>query len=130
MSSDEVSKAQQAAPTEVTIFDKIASGDIPANVVYQDDLCMAFRDVNPQAPVHVVVIPKDRKGLTGISASDAAAANKELLGHLLYVAGKVGKEECPKGFRLVINDGPQGCQSVYHLHIHVVGGRQMGWPPG
>jgi len=96
--------------------------------VYEDDEALAFRDVNPVAPVHILVIPKHRDGLTAISK--ARADQKALLGHLMYVASKVGKKECPDGFRIVINDGVDGSQLVHHLHLHVVGGRQMGWPPG
>lgn len=136
--SDEVKAAQEAAAAyetsdkdgagPATIFDRILSGDIPCNKVHEDEACLAFRDVNPQAPVHILVIPKDRDGLTKLS--NAREDQKEKLGHLLFVAQMIGKEECPDGFRLVINDGRQGSQAVYHLHIHILGGRQMGWPPG
>lgn len=85
-------------------------------------------DINPQAPVHIIVIPKHRDGLTKLS--NARENQKDVLGHLLYVAQNVGKKECPDGFRIVINDGEHGAQSVYHLHLHVMGGRQMKWPPG
>lgn len=130
----EVAKAIAAANTasvsgdggSPTIFDKILAGDIPCNKVYEDDVVLAFRDVNPVAPVHILVIPKHK--LTKLSK--AVGSQKDMLGHLLFVAGQVGKQECPDGFRLVINDGRDGAQSVYHLHIHVMGGRQMGWPPG
>jgi len=84
--------------------------------------------VTPQAPVHFLVIPKKRDGLTQLSK--ARDDQKELLGHLIFVAQQLGQKECPDGFRLVINDGKEGAQSVYHLHIHVMGGRQMQWPPG
>ena len=135
-SNDEVVKAIEAAANAAisadteptTIFDKIVSGAIPCNKVYEDDIALAFRDVNPQAPVHILVIPKQRHGLTMLSK--AVGSQKDVLGHLLFVAGQVGKSECPNGFRLVVNDGPDGAQSVYHLHIHVMGGRQMQWPPG
>ncbi|CAE8595890.1 unnamed protein product, partial [Polarella glacialis] len=108
--------------------DKIIKKEIPASVVYEDDRSLAFRDVGPQAPVHILVIPKDRDGLTQLS--NARDDQEALLGHLLLVASRVGKAECPEGFRLVINDGKHGSQSVYHLHIHLIGGRQMNWPPG
>ncbi|EEC16207.1 histidine triad (hit) protein, putative [Ixodes scapularis] len=89
--------------------------------------CVAFNDINPQAPVHFLVIPK--KAISQLST--AAEADKPLLGHLMYVAQKVAKEVgLKKGFRVVVNDGPDGCQSVYHVHLHVLGGRQLGWPPG
>lgn len=133
--NDEVTKAIEAAAAAAitddqpaTIFDKIVAGEIPCDKVYEDDTALAFRDINPQAPVHILVIPKQRNGLTQLSK--AVGSNKESLGHLLFVAGQIGQKECPKGFRLVVNDGSDGAQSVYHLHIHVIGGRQMAWPPG
>ncbi|XP_011079133.1 adenylylsulfatase HINT1 [Sesamum indicum] len=112
-----------------TIFDKIINKEIPANIVYEDDKVLAFRDIAPQAPVHVVIIPKVTDGLTGISKAEEK--HTEILGRLLYTSKLVAKQEgLEDGFRLVINDGPKGCQSVYHLHIHLLGGRQMNWPPG
>ncbi|KAG8458767.1 hypothetical protein KFE25_012965 [Diacronema lutheri] len=116
-------------PSETTIFDKILSKEIPSDVVYEDELCLAFRDIAPQAPVHVLVIPKRKDGLSQLSKADAR--HKELLGHLLFVAQHVAKSEgLAEGFRIVINDGKHGCQAVYHLHLHVLGGRQLTWPPG
>ncbi len=120
MSSDEVEKAKEAAATigdgaPATIFDKILSGDIPANKIHDDEFCIAFRDVNPQAPVHFLVIPKNRDGLTQLSK--AREDQKAVLGHMMFVAQKLGQEECPGGFRVVVNDGSDGAQSVYHLHI-------------
>ncbi|XP_048769194.1 uncharacterized HIT-like protein Synpcc7942_1390 [Ostrea edulis] len=128
LSSDEMERAQGARKTgEPTIFSKIVDKSIPADIMYEDDLCLAFRDVSPQAPVHFLVIPKFP--IPGIS--DAELKDKELLGHLLLIAKQVAdKENLTNGYRLVINNGPDGCQSVYHLHIHVMGGRQMDWPPG
>ncbi|KAL6756490.1 kinase C binding protein [Haematococcus lacustris] len=128
----EVAAAQAAAPLAdseaPTIFDKIISKAIPANIIYEDEEALAFRDIAPQAPVHFLVIPKVRGGLTRLSK--ATEASKPLLGHLLYVAQLVAKQEnLEPGFRVVINDGPLGCQSVYHLHLHVLGGKQLGWPP-
>ena len=112
---------------EDTIFGKILRKEIPADIVYEDELCIAFRDVNPQAPVHVLVIP--RKPIVGISS--AAPEDKDLLGHLMLTARNVAEElELKKGYRLVVNNGRAGGQSVYHLHIHILGGRAMGWPPG
>lgn len=112
-----------------TIFDKIVSKEIPAQVIYEDDTALAFRDINPQAPVHFLVIPKVRDGLTQLS--NAEERHEPLLGHLMFVAQKVAKQEgLAEGFRVVINDGPQGCQSVYHVHLHVMGGKQLSWPPG
>mmetsp|Transcript_124109 Transcript_124109/g.241812 ORF Transcript_124109/g.241812 Transcript_124109/m.241812 type:complete len:178 (+) Transcript_124109:47-580(+) len=132
--SDEVERARSAAvgrPNDTdppTIFDKILAKEIPAKVVHEDETCFAFRDVNPQGPVHVLVIPRHRDGLTQLSK--AREDQEGLLGHLLLVAGRIGKAECPEGFRIVINDGVHGAQSVYHLHVHVIGGRQLTWPPG
>eukprot|EP00245_Coleochaete_scutata_P007767 TRINITY_DN23526_c0_g1_i1.p1 TRINITY_DN23526_c0_g1~~TRINITY_DN23526_c0_g1_i1.p1 ORF type:complete len:152 (-),score=36.14 TRINITY_DN23526_c0_g1_i1:544-948(-) len=112
-----------------TIFDKIISKDIPSKIAYEDDKCLAFYDISPQAPVHIILIPKKRDGLTQLSKAEEK--HKEILGHLLYTAQVIAKQEnLSDGFRIVINDGPAGCQSVYHLHIHILGGRQMEWPPG
>ncbi|XP_050034381.1 adenosine 5'-monophosphoramidase HINT1 [Dermacentor andersoni] len=123
----EVQKAQLATETGDTIFGKIIRGEIPTDFIYEDDKCVAFHDINPQAPVHFLVIPK--KAISQLSK--ATEEDKDILGHILYVAQRVAKEQkLDKGFRIVINDGPQGCQSVYHVHIHVLGGRQLGWPPG
>ncbi|CAD8118080.1 unnamed protein product [Paramecium sonneborni] len=115
---------------EVTIFDKIVAGQIKANIVYQDDLCLAFHDVNPQAPVHILLIPKQRNGLSQLSK--AQEHNKEILGHLLFTVTKIVElvDELKNGFRIVINDGENGGQSVWHLHIHIIGGEQLTWPPG
>ena len=133
----EVDAAQVAASTEPavnpfapTFFDKIVNKEIPAKIIYEDDLCLAFRDINPQGPVHFLVIPKNKNGLNRLS--NAKEEHKEILGHLMYTAGQVARQEglAPDGFRLVVNDGPNGAQSVYHLHLHVIGGRQMSWPPG
>ena len=127
---DEQAKAQTAIPVEVTIFDKIVRKEIPATIIYEDDICLAFRDISPIAKVHFLVIPKDRDGLTGISqAEDRHAA---LLGHLMVVVAKVAEQEGigQSGYRTVINDGKHGCQSIYHLHIHVIGGQPLSWPPG
>jgi histidine triad (HIT) family protein len=117
-------------PQAPSFFDKIVSKEIPSTIIHEDDLCMAFKDINPQGPVHFLVIPKDKDGLNRLSS--AREDQKGLLGHLVYTAQKVAKEQglLPGGFRLTINDGADGAQSVYHLHIHVIGGRQMQWPPG
>ncbi len=111
-----------------TVFAKILRGEIPADVVYEDDRCMAFRDVNPQAPVHILVIPKNAiVGIQGVSGDQGP-----LLGHLLLIAAEVARIEgiSETGYRCVINAGPDGGQEVQHLHVHVVGGRRMSWPPG
>uniref|UniRef100_A0A182PA04 HIT domain-containing protein n=1 Tax=Anopheles epiroticus TaxID=199890 RepID=A0A182PA04_9DIPT len=97
-----------------TIFDKIISKEIPADVIYEDEKCMAFNDVAPQAPVHFLVIPKHKIDKLENSTSDQI----EILGHLLHVAGQLGKMKAPKGFRLIINNGDHGCQTVYHIHLH------------
>ena len=111
-----------------TIFDKIIDGTIPSKKVFEDDLSLAFRDVNPVAPSHILVIPKVRGNLSQLQ--HAQAEDKALLGHLLFVAKEVAKAEgLTEGYRIVINDGPLGGQTVYHLHIHVIGGKQLGWPP-
>jgi len=131
--ADEATKdAAAAAAGEDTapdsIFGKMVRKEIPCDTVYEDDLCLCFKDINPQAPVHMLLIPKDRAGLTGISkAEDRHAA---VLGHMMVQAGKLGTQHCKNGFRLVVNDGKEGCQSVYHLHIHILGGCQLSWPPG
>ncbi|KAL7058117.1 hypothetical protein AAHC03_017190 [Spirometra sp. Aus1] len=126
--SSEVNKAQTATAADGdTTFGKIARKEVPAKIVYEDDQCLAFDDVSPQAPVHFLVIPKTPIKML----SSAEDKDEPLLGHLLYVAKKVADEKGLKdGYRLVINNGREGCQSVYHLHLHVMGGRQMGWPPG
>ncbi|CDP19662.1 unnamed protein product [Coffea canephora] len=129
-SEKEAALAAAALPADSpTIFDKIINKEIPANVVYEDDKVLAFRDINPQAPIHILLIPKVKDGLSGVSKAEER--HIEILGRLLYTAKLVAKQEgLEDGFRLVINDGPSGCQSVYHLHIHLLGGRQMNWPPG
>ena len=113
--------------TQDTIFGKIIRREIPANIVYEDELALAFKDVNPQAPVHILVIPK--KPIPKLA--EAESQDSELLGHLLLTAKKVAQEAgLANGYRLVINNGDDGGQTVYHLHLHILGGRQMKWPPG
>ncbi|KAF6206695.1 hypothetical protein GE061_017931 [Apolygus lucorum] len=125
--SDEVAKSQAAAPGGDTIFGKILRKEIPAKIIHEDDKCIAFHDAGPQAPVHFLVIP--RKPIDMLS--NAGEEDAELLGHLMITAKKVAKAQgLENGFRLIVNNGKDGAQSVYHLHIHVMGGRQMGWPPG
>ena len=110
-----------------TIFKRIIDKEIPAKIVHEDDLCLAFHDVAPQAPTHVLVIPK--KELSNLAA--AAEADQALLGHLLLTAKKVAEQlGLTNGYRTVINCGRDGGQSVDHLHIHVLGGRALHWPPG
>ena len=110
-----------------TVFDKIIRREIPADIVYEDDLALAFKDINPQAPVHILVIPKQQI----VKISDARSQHRDLLGHLLLTAKQVAEQAgLENGYRLVINDGADGGQTVYHLHIHILGGRSLGWPPG
>jgi diadenosine tetraphosphate (Ap4A) HIT family hydrolase len=114
-----------------TLFDKILSGEIPATVVKEDDKILAFQDINPAAPVHVLLIPKDRDGLTRLSK--ATKEQSEILGHMLVAADEIAKDETlgfGNGARIVINDGTAAGQEVFHLHIHVLGGREFTWPPG
>jgi histidine triad (HIT) family protein len=114
------------APVNDTIFGRILRGEIPCDAVYSDDLCLAFRDVHPQAPVHVLVIP--HKPIA--SLAEARLEDQDLLGHLLLVAGQVARQEGLRSWRTVINSGAEAGQTVFHLHVHVIGGRPMAWPPG
>lgn len=113
---------------EKTLFEKICAREIPAAIVHEDDRCIAFRDISPQAPVHILIIPRQPIPRIGLAATEDEA----LLGHLLLVAGQVARSEnlSESGFRLVINHGPDGGETVPHLHIHLLGGRPLGWPPG
>jgi histidine triad (HIT) family protein len=113
--------------TTDTIFGKIIRREIPADIVYEDDLVLAFKDVQPQAPVHILVIPK--KPI--VKLTDAEESDRDLLGHLLLTAKRVAEEAgLTNGYRVVINTDSDGGQSVYHLHLHILGGRHMTWPPG
>jgi histidine triad (HIT) family protein len=113
--------------TNDTLFGKIIRKEIPATIVYEDDLCLAFRDINPQAPVHILIIPKQAIA----KLADAESQDHALMGHLLLTAKRVADQEgLANGYRVVINCGPDGGQTVYHLHLHLLGGRHMGWPPG
>lgn len=112
---------------EDTIFGKIARGEMPANIVYEDDHCLAFRDLYPAAPMHILIIP--RKPIARLC--DAAEEDKSLLGHMMLVANEVADEEgLGDKYRLVINNGEDAGQSVFHLHMHIIGGRSLSWPPG
>ncbi len=111
---------------EETIFGRILKGEISCDEVYSDEKCIAFRDIQPQAPVHILVIP--RKSLTSIK--EAKNEDKELLGHLILVTALVAKKEGLKNWRTVINTGSEAGQTVFHLHIHIIGGRPLKWPPG
>ncbi len=111
-----------------TLFEKIIAREIPATIVHEDSKCIAFRDINPQAPQHFLIIPKKPIPRVALAESKDAA----LLGHLLLVAGNLARTEgfSENGFRLVINNGPDGGEAVPHLHVHLLAGRQMNWPPG
>ncbi len=112
-----------------TIFSKIISKDIPADIVYEDESILAFKDVNPQAPVHILIIPKTE--ISKISEINLDE-HSQLLGQMIDRANKIAKDLNidEDGYRLVFNCGPKGGQEVYHLHLHLLGGRQMKWPPG
>ena len=110
-----------------TIFKRIIDREIPADIVYEDDECLAFRDVNPQAPTHVLVIPKKEIR----SLADAGDSDQAVLGRLLLVTAKLGADlGLTSGYRTVINCGADAGQTVDHLHVHLLGGRSLGWPPG
>jgi histidine triad (HIT) family protein len=110
-----------------TIFTKIINREIPADIVYEDDLCLAFRDIRPQAPVHVLIIPK--KPLPQLN--DAASEDEGLLGHLLLAAQEVAAREGVAGaYRLVMNNGAGAGQEIFHMHFHLLAGRAFTWPPG
>ncbi len=110
-----------------TIFGKIIRREIPADIVYEDDLCLAFRDITPQAPIHILLIPK--KPIPQIELAESE--DHALLGHLLLTAKRVAAEVgLTRGYRIVINNGADGGQTVNHLHLHILGGRQLQWPPG
>mmetsp|Transcript_44535 Transcript_44535/g.128740 ORF Transcript_44535/g.128740 Transcript_44535/m.128740 type:complete len:388 (+) Transcript_44535:108-1271(+) len=114
-----------------TIFDKIIAGEIPATVVKEDDKILAFKDINPAAPAHVLVIPKDRDGLTRLRK--ATNEHVEILGRLMVAAGEIARDESlgfGEGARIVVNDGKEAGQEVFHLHVHILGGRAFTWPPG
>lgn len=122
--------SEHAAATPRTVFDQIITRKVPAFVVYEDDDVLAFHDSAPQAPVHIVIVPKFRDGLTGLSAAEER--HKKILGQLLYTASRVARmeEKLRDGYRIVINEGGYGGQTVLHLHLHLLGGRFMQWPPG
>ncbi len=109
-----------------TIFSQILRGELPCDEVYSDELCLAFRDIEPQAPVHILLIP--RKPIVNLTHIDVE--DKELLGHLLIIASKVARSEGLESWRTVVNNGVDAGQTVFHLHIHIIGGRPLSWPPG
>lgn len=114
-------------PMPETLFSKIIDRKIPADIVHEDDLCLAFKDINPQAPVHILIIPK--KPVPKLA--DATDADRELLGHLLITANKIARQQgIGDAYRLIVNNGAGAGQSVFHLHVHILGGRSFTWPPG
>ncbi|MGA2673768.1 MAG: histidine triad nucleotide-binding protein [Terracidiphilus sp.] len=109
------------------IFCKIVEGSIPSTAVYQDELCYAFADLHPQAPVHVLIVPREHIN----SLADANQDDRPLLGHLLWAAAEIARDKgLAKGYRVVVNTGEDGGQTVDHLHLHLLGGRAHGWPAG
>jgi histidine triad (HIT) family protein len=113
---------------ENCLFCKIVAGDIPAETVYEDEKCLAFRDINPQAPEHILLIP--RKHIPRLD--EAEESDRDLLGHMMLAVGAIARQQgiVNPGFRTVINCGDGGGQEVYHIHIHIMGGRRLTWPPG
>jgi histidine triad (HIT) family protein len=110
-----------------TLFQKIADREIPAKLIHEDAVCVAFHDISPQAPTHVLVVP--RKPIARVG--EATTEDQATLGHLLLVAAQLSRQlNLAKGFRIVINNGPDGGESVPHLHVHLLGGRALSWPPG
>ena len=111
----------------LTLFEKIINREIPAEIIYEDDISIVIEDINPQAPTHLLIIPK--KVIPKLS--DASTEDQDILGHLMLVAGKIAKQlELDETFRLVINNGAKAGQSVFHLHLHLLSGRPLNWPPG
>jgi histidine triad (HIT) family protein len=115
---------------ELSIFEKIILRQIPANIVHEDELCIAFHDVAPQAPIHLLIVPKQRINRIG----EAQPAHQSTLGHLFLIAAKIANDlgilSTDKGFRIVINHGKDAGETVPHLHIHLLAGRSLNWPPG
>ncbi|MFO8056528.1 MAG: histidine triad nucleotide-binding protein [bacterium] len=113
---------------EDCLFCKIVAGDIPSERVYEDKHCIAFKDINPQAPLHLLIIP--RRHIAGVN--EVSEDHKELMGHLIYTAGQVAKDQgvSDSGYRLVVNTNRDARQDVFHLHVHLLGKRLLGWPPG
>lgn len=113
--------------SEETIFTKIINREIPADIVYEDDTALAFKDINPQAPVHLLIIPKQSIA----TVNDITESDRETVGHLYYVAGKLAKEQgfADDGYRTVMNCNEYGGQTVYHIHVHLLAGKPLGWPP-
>ena len=115
------------AMAEKTIFKKIIDKEIPAEIVYEDDLCLAFPDISPQAPVHLLIIPKEEI----VSLAEVEESHQQLLGHLMLVVSKLAKlQGLDDGYRTILNTGADGGQTVFHMHIHLMGKRSLAWPPG
>jgi histidine triad (HIT) family protein len=110
----------------MTIFSKIINRELPADIVYEDEHCLAFRDISPQAPMHILIIPKTPMA----KLADADGEHQSLLGHLMMKAGEVARQQGFDDFRLVVNNGAGAGQTVFHLHIHILAGRAFHWPPG
>ena len=109
------------------LFCKIVAGTIPSTTLYQDELCYAFADIDPKAPVHILITPREHIG----SMAEAGRTDSALLGHLMWATARIARaNNLDKGYRVVVNTGPDGGQSVDHLHLHLLGGRAMTWPPG
>ena len=112
---------------EATLFEKIINREIPADILYEDELSIVIKDISPQAPTHLLIIPK--KVIPKLS--DATREDQNILGHLMLVAGKIAEQlELDETFRLVVNNGAKAGQSVFHLHLHLLSGRSLNWPPG
>jgi histidine triad (HIT) family protein len=111
-----------------TIFSKIIKGEIPATFVYQDDDVVAFKDINPAAPVHILIVPREFI----LNATEVTEANAHIIGKMFLAARKIAEEQglAENGYRLVMNNGVDGGQSVFHMHLHLLGGRKLAWPPG
>lgn len=108
------------------LFCKIIAKEIPSKTVHEDDLCFAFRDIHPQAPTHILIVPKKHFA----KLSEMTASDKDVMGHLHWVAKEIAQKEGLKDFRLVINNGQEAGQTVWHLHVHLLSGRPFSWPPG
>jgi len=112
---------------EKTIFQRIIEREIPSKSVYEDEICYAFRDINPQAPAHILIVPK--KPIPRLA--EAGSLDQSLLGHLLLTAARISRDlKLERGYRVVINNGPDGGETVPHLHVHLLAGRPLAWPPG
>ncbi len=114
--------------SEACLFCRLRDRKLPVEVVYEDEEVLGFKDINPKAPVHILVIPKEHF----TSLNEVPAGKESLLGHMLRVATKIGQEKglARTGYRIVINTGPDSGQAVFHLHVHLLGGRRLSWPPG